>query len=292
MSVQLAKNVDVNKLKYSEVKTLASGAKSVYINYGPEKLTIQTPVMSLPYGIGEPFENKELTKSSVPVEKDKKYDLTLSFRGFDENPKIKSFHDKLKEIETKIIEDGVINRLAWFKDDDVNEKMSAKMFTPIIKVDKDPTTGKVVGKYPPTFKAKLPYDIKTDKFAFDSYDMDNNEVDFLSIMKKLKGAKVQAIIQLTGIWFAGGRYGCSWKFVSGKFQLFQSYKMTFIEDSDTEKIEKEEEEEEEDDLSVDTDTLKTLQVAPDEEDEEEEDDDTPPPPVPPPKKAAGGRTRK
>jgi len=291
MSVQLSKNVDVNKLKYSEVKTLASGAKSVYINYGTEKLTIQTPVMSLPYGIGEPFENKELAKSSVPVEKDKKYDLTLSFRGFDDNPKIKSFHDKLKEIETKIIEDGVINRLAWFKDDDVNEKMSAKMFTPIIKVDKDPTTGKVVGKYPPTFKAKLPYDIKTDKFAFDSYDMDNNEVDFLSIMKKLKGAKVQAIIQLTGIWFAGGRYGCSWKFVSGKFQLFQSYKMTFIEDSDTEKIEKEEEEEEDDDLSVDADTLKTLQVAPDEEDEEE-DDDTPPPPVPPPKKAAGGRARK
>ena len=27
MSVQLAKNVDVSKLKYSEVKTLASGAK-------------------------------------------------------------------------------------------------------------------------------------------------------------------------------------------------------------------------------------------------------------------------
>lgn len=271
MSVLLPKQVDVSKLKYSEVKTLSSGAKTVYINYGFDKLTMQTPVMSLPYGLGEPYENKDTSKGSSQVEKEKKYDLTLSFRGIDENPKIKSFHDKLKDIENKVIDDAFTNRLAWFKDDyEGNKSFVAKLFTPIVKTDKDKETGKIVGKYPSTFKAKLPYDVKNDRFNFDSYNMDNEELTFTDIMYKLKGAKTQLIVQLMGIWFAGGKYGCSWKIVSGKFQLQQSSKITFIEDSDTEKLSIKDDEEEDDDMSVDRDAVAKTTEVPEEEEEEEE----------------------
>jgi hypothetical protein len=290
--VQLAKNIDVNKLRYSEMKTLTSGAKTVYVNYGSEKLTIQTPVLSLPYGLGEPYEAKDAAKNGTTVsDKEKKYDLTASFRGIDENPKVKVFHDKLKEIENKIIDDAFQNRLAWFKDDfDGNKSFVSKLFSPIVRVDKDPTTGKPVGKYPPTFKAKLPYDNKSNTFAFDSYDMDNNELDFNEIMTKLKGAKAQLIVQLSGIWFAGGKYGCSWKIVSAKFQLHQNSKITFIVDSDTEDIVNEDEDE--DDV-VNSETLSNLNNTPvpieedeeeDDEDEEEAEEAPTPEPSPPPKK--------
>jgi hypothetical protein len=289
--VQLAKNIDVNKLRYSEMKTLTSGAKTVYVNYGSEKLTIQTPVLSLPYGLGEPYEAKDAAKNGTTIsDKEKKYDLTASFRGIDENPKVKVFHDKLKEIENKIIDDAFSNRLAWFKDDfDSNKSFVSKLFSPIVRVDKDPTTGKPVGKYPPTFKAKLPYDNKSNTFAFDSYDMDNNELDFNEIMTKLKGAKAQLIVQLSGIWFAGGKYGCSWKIVSAKFQLHQNSKITFIVDSDTEDVVNEDEDE--DDV-VNSETLSNLNNTPvpieeddDEEEEEEEEEEAPTPePSPPPKK--------
>ena len=288
--VQLAKNIDVNKLRYSEMKTLTSGAKTVYVNYGSEKLTIQTPVLSLPYGLGEPYEAKDAAKNGTTIsDKEKKYDLTASFRGIDENPKVKVFHDKLKEIENKIIDDAFNNRLAWFKDDfDGNKSFVSKLFSPIVRVDKDPTTGKPVGKYPPTFKAKLPYDNKSNTFAFDSYDMDNNELDFNEIMTKLKGAKAQLIVQLSGIWFAGGKYGCSWKIVSAKFQLHQNSKITFIVDSDTEDVVNDDEDE--DDV-VNSETLSNLNNTPvpieedDEEEEEEEEEEAPTPePSPPPKK--------
>jgi len=269
--VFLSKNVDVNKLRYSEVRTLASGAKTVYVNYGAEKLTIQTPVLYLPYGIGEPYEAKD---SVVSSDKDKKYDLTVSFRGMDDNPKVKIFHDKLKEIETKVIDDAFANRLAWFKDDfDGNKTFVSKLFTPIVKVDKDPNTGKPVGKYPPTFKAKLPYDNKSNTFTFDTYDMENNEVDFEKIMKSLKGAKSQLIVQLTGIWFAGGKYGCSWKVVSSKFQLQQITKMTFIQDSDAENIDDENEDDDDiidGDCQQNIDNGKDLKQEDDVEEEEEE----------------------
>jgi hypothetical protein len=272
---QLPKNIDVNKLRYSEVRSLASGAKSVYVNYGTDKLTIQTPVVSIPYGLGEPFETKEAAKKGLTItDKDKKYDLTVSFRGMDENPKVQVFHDKLKEIEAKVIEDAFQNRLAWFKDDfDGNKSFVSKLFSPIVKIDKDPDTGKPLGKYPPTFKAKLPYDNKTNSFAFDAYDMDNNELSFQSIMTKLKSAKCQLIVQLTGIWFAGGKYGCSWKIISGKFQLHQNTKITFIVDSDTENVFGDDED---DDIINSEAIAATNNVIKDEEeddDEYEEDED-------------------
>jgi len=292
-STILPKNIDMTKLKYSEVKTLASGAKSVYINYGSGKLRVQTPVMSMPYGLGEGYEDKQLAKSGTVVNKpasEKKYDLTLSFKGQDENPKIQAFHDKLKEIEQRVIDDAFNNRLEWFKDDfDGNKSFVAKLFNNMVKIDKDPKTGKPIGKYPPTFKVKIPFDNKNDKFTFDSYSMDNEEIVFDDIMKKLKGGKTQLIIELSGIWFAGGKYGCTWKMISGKFQISQNMKAEFIEDSDVDKIEDEEEEEDED-ISQPATEIAKLENSDEEEEEGDENDVKPTPPPAAVKK--GGRGAK
>jgi hypothetical protein len=256
----LPKNVDVSKLKYAEVKILASGSKSIYVNYGTQRLRIQTPVMYMPYGIGEGFEDK--SKKLHDVKKDKKYDITLSFKGYDENAKIQVFLDKMRELEGEIIDKAFENREPWFKDDcDGNKAIVARLFSPIIKVDKDPKTGKVVGKYPPTIRVKVPYDEANDKFNFDSFDMENNEIDFHNIITKLKAGKTQLIIELTGIWIAGGKYGCTWKIVSGKFQLSMSNKMAFIEDSDTEKLSNDEEDEDDDDVEAVTDAIDDTKLA-------------------------------
>lgn len=246
------KDINTNNFKYSEVKTLASGAKAVYINYGSGKLRIQTPVMFLPYGVSEGFEDKKADKK---VEnKVKKYNLTLSFKGQDENPKIEVFLNKMKDIETKIINDAFDNREPWFKDDfDGNKAIVSRLFSPIIKVDKDKNTGKVIGKYPPTINFKLPYDTANEKFNFQSFNMDDNEViDFGEIAGKLKSGKAQLIVELNSIWFAGGKFGCTWKMNAGKFKCSVNNSISFIEDSDTEKVKEDEEDEEEeiDEVSV------------------------------------------
>lgn len=241
------KDINTNNFKYSEVKVLASGAKAVYINYGSGKLRIQTPVMFLPYGVSEGFEDKKADKK---VEnKVKKYNLTLSFKGQDENPKIEIFLNKMKEIENKIINDAFDNREPWFKDDfDGNKAIVSRLFSPIIKIDKDKNTGKVIGKYPPTINFKLPFDMVNDKFNFQSFNMDDNEViDFGEIAGKLKSGKAQLIVELNSIWFAGGKFGCTWKINAGKFKCSVNNSINFIEDSDTEKV-KEDEDEDEDEI--------------------------------------------
>jgi hypothetical protein len=289
----LPKNVEISKLKYSEVKTLSSGSKSVYVNYATGKLRIQTPVLFMPYGIGEGYEDKSVKNPEIKKNIDKKYDLTVSFKGHDENPKILTFLEKMREIEQEIIDKAFEYRLEWFKDDyDGNKAFVARMFSQMIKVDKDPKTGKPVGKYPPTLKVKVPYDGLNDKFKFDCYDMENNEIEFTNVISKLKGGRTQLIIELTGIWMAGGKYGCTWKIVSSKFQLSQSNKMAFIEDSDTEKkdAEEEEEEEEEDEPSLSKQENKVENSEP--EDDENDEDEEKKEVVEDKKEQAKGRGRK
>ena len=284
MNVLLPKQFNVDKIKYSEMKIMKSGAKSVYLNYQGSKINIQTPVLSIPYGVND---NTQFIKDD-PKRKDeaRKYDITASFKGMDENPKVKAFHDKLIELENKICEDASKNSVAWFKKNfEGNKGAIENMFSPIVRRDKDKETGMFADKYPPTFKAKLPYDSAEDKFEFDCYDMDNNEIDFKDYVANLKGGKAQFIIQLNGLWFSAGMFGCSWKIISAKFQKINTSKITFVKDSDEENVADDEDDE---DIDVDTEVIaktivsdsvkdnkkiKQVVASPAKEEEEEEEDD-------------------
>ena len=253
MNVLLAKNFNVDKLKYSELKVMKSGAKSVYINYNGNKVNLQTPILNIPYGVNDNMQF--IKKDENRKDEERKYDVTVSFKGMDENPKIKQFHDKMKELENKIIDDAFANRLVWFKNNySGNKDVVSNMFTPIVKHDKDKLTGEYANKYPPTFKAKIPYNSNENKFEFDCYDMDNNETNFNDILSNLKGGKAQFIIQLSGIWFSAGMFGCSWKIVSAKFQQLNTSKITFVADSDDE-MNNANDDEDDDDISVDNDVI-------------------------------------
>ena len=287
MNVLLPKQFNVDKIKYSEMKVMKSGAKSVYLNYQGSKINIQTPVLSIPYGVND---NTQFIKDD-PKRKDeaRKYDITASFKGMDENPKLQAFHDKFIELEQKICEDASKNSVAWFKKNfEGNKGAIENMFSPIVRRDKDKETGMFADKYPPNFKAKLPYDSVEDKFEFDAYDMDNNEIDFKDYVANLKGGKAQFIIQLNGLWFSAGMFGCSWKIISAKFQKINTSKITFVKDSDEENAEDDDEDDE--DIDIDTEVIskviatvvpekdnkKIQQVVPtlvEEEEEEEEEED-------------------
>ena len=241
-------DVKVSKLRYSPIKPLSSGARIVYVNYGDEKLTVQTPLVSLPYGVSDGVfaANRAAGGAAGGAgggdgdADNKRYDISLSFRGMEDMPKIKAFHDKMVEIEKKIMDDAFTNRQAWLRDDFNGMKPIVNaLMNPIVRVDRDKDTGKVTNKYPPTMKVKLPYDTRSDCFAFDALDMANKEVDFKAIMTKLKGTKALLAIQLTGLYFAGGKYGCMWKVITGMFQkTTERKKAVMLHDSDVEEAAK------------------------------------------------------
>lgn len=300
-NVNLPKNINVNKFKYSAPKALSNGSRTVYVSYEGERLTLQTPLMSMPYGVGNGY---NADKGEDDGGQGKKYETNVSFKGADDNPAMKKMLEKMKEIENKIKDDCFKERLTWLRDDyDGIKSVVDRLFYPIVKYSKDKQTGKVTDEYPPTMKLKFPYDPSKDVFNFECMNMNGDELDFKSVVDNLKGAKGRFIIQLAGLWFAGGKYGCTWKIVKASFELSSKAKVAFVEDSDDEGDVKDvgsDEDVEQDALHMASNpspvgkkTPTTTQVEeseeeedeeqPEEEQEEEEEEEVPPPPPAPTK---------
>lgn len=317
----LAKKIDVSKIRYGPLKKNPVGGKSVYINYGGEKLVLQFPLMHVPYAVSDGLLMKEGKKDEA---KAPSYSMNVSFKGKEDNKAIGNLFTKLQEIEDKIKKDVFTNRVTWLNDryDDM-EVVVSKLFSSNISYDKDKETKQVLNRYPPTFRVKLPSIVEKDDdgnsevvFKFDATDMENNEVNFAELLTKLKGSKAQLIVQLAGLWFAGGKYGCTWKVLSGRFQVARNLRYNYVEDSDDEAPVKgavRDEEEEDEDVLEDVEAAlqddppspprkatkaapvsKKEVVVPESEEEEEEveaeeegeeeEEEEPTPPPPPPKK--------
>ena len=97
-SLVKGKNIDISKVSFSAPRSLDNGAKLVYVNYNEGRFSVQTPWMSMPWKMGA------FTDGDYP-----KYSGDFSFKGMDDDPDMKAFHDKFKALEQRIIEGGVEN---------------------------------------------------------------------------------------------------------------------------------------------------------------------------------------
>ena len=193
--VILPKDFNVSRLGYAPPKYVEGGGKSILIKYDGDPLIVQTPEMALPFGIGV----WKTGRSDMPD----KYNLDVSFQGMDGRVSLKVFFDMLKAMETRLVTDQ--NSTEWFSKryPRVGEIVEA-LFTPLIRTDSV--------KYP-TFKMTLPF--KDGEFELDGVYDDHkcaiNLMDIVNCEGKGKGSRVRAITQCTGIWFADGKFGCTWK---------------------------------------------------------------------------------
>lgn len=228
MSLIKAKNIDTSKISFSTPRTLDNGAKLVYVNYNDGRFSVQTPWMTMPWKMGV------YSEGEYP-----KYSIDMSFRGMDDNPEIKAFHDKFKELEQVIIDGGHKNCAAWLKKDPKTSKeVIEALFNPILKVSKDKETGMPDGKWPPIMKLKVPRRDGTWEFKlFDKngteYKINDSEepVDVEELF--IKNTRVRCIIQCVGLWVASGNYMCQWKVTRAEVEVPKTYSNDdFLSDSD------------------------------------------------------------
>lgn len=273
INVILTKEFKPDHITYSELKVLPNGiAKTVNIKYDDQRTVIQSPEMYIPYDVNENVDEKGI----------KKYDLNLSFRGQETNPPLKRWFETVQAIENKIIDDAVANSLTWFKKKYTSRDVVAALFSSSIRFDKDKETGEVLNRYPPTMKVRVPYDNKAGRFNFDAVNNDDEEVDFADIRSDLKSGKARLLLQLSGLWIAGGKFGCSWRVFQGKFTPVKKTRgaIAFRQESDDEGDDAKEDTD--DDLvadAVQAVAAVTVVEESEEEEEEEEEEKLPPPPV-------------
>jgi len=190
-------NFNSKNITISAPRTLQSGAKQAYMNYGGEKVIMQTAIaMTVPFGLN-------IADKYGPPE----YSVDLSFRAADQRPEIKEFLDVMTQIDDLMIQKGVENSVAWFKKP-LGEAVIREFYTPSVKYSKDKEGN--VTSYPPNLKLKLRK--VNNEFETKFYDLNGNPHRGIPVEELLvKGVQVTAIMECGGVWFAGSKFGLTWR---------------------------------------------------------------------------------
>lgn len=212
MSTSIPSIMDINLegVSISSPKILSNGGKMCYLSLPNRKqLVFKTPTFKIPYGLSN-WENS-------------KFHIDVSL-----NSDADEFMKKVVLLEEAIVEEAFNNSVSWFGKKQSKEVITA-LFSSAIKYSKDPNS-----KYPPTMKLKLPF--SGNKFKCDAYNSKREPIEITEDSFS-KGSNVTCIVQCSGIWIAGNKFGPSFNVVQVKVDSRSGNKISgyaFIDDSDDE----------------------------------------------------------
>lgn len=259
-SIILPTDLDVSSVSFSAPRTLDNGGRAIYMSLNRSPIVLQTPEMIAPYGVSNWNDDGKGPD---------KYSLDLSFKGKDDRDNLRTFFDKMSELDKKLVRDGMENSMTWLKKKYNSTDVVEALYTPMIKYAKDKATGETTDKYPPTFKLKIPF--VNGQFQCEVYDNKRNSIDIKQLIDNgsMKGAKVTAIIQCLGLWVAGGKFGCTWKVLQMRVAPPQTIKGYAFKDVEDDNAEESDIEDDDTDSTKAAAKISTLKV---DENEDSEDD--------------------
>ena len=188
-----------SKITFSAVKSLESGGKQAYLNYSGNPLSIQLDKLETPFGLST------YDKSTPP-----KHSVDLKLRGYDDptnNPKNALLFKVLSSLDEFMLDQAEKNAVAWFKGPKSRAVLS-ELYTPTVRFALDKEGNRK--PYPPTVKANLRK--KNDEFDVELYDENLKPMSGVPLEDVLvKGSVLTVLIQCTSVWFAGAKFGLSWK---------------------------------------------------------------------------------
>jgi len=123
-----------------------------------------------------------------------------------------AFLENIKKLNDYIKEQACLNSKAWFGKVQSAEVVDA-FWTPILKYPKDKSTGEPDYSKSPTLRVKIPF--WDGQFKCEIYNVQRElifpkpNVSILDVVPK--GSEVKVMLQCGGIWFAGGKFGVTWK---------------------------------------------------------------------------------
>ena len=208
-SILLSKEFNINNVVFDDkIKSLDTGAKMKLMSYNKNPLIIQTPECILPYGINN---------NNMDDENAFKYTMDISFKDKDNRSGLMNFFNLIQSLDELIVDQAFKHHKDWFKKSFPSKEVVEALYTPMIKYAKDKDTGEITDAYPPTFKFKVPY--VNNKFQCEFFDYSANSMVPMDVVQmNTKGAKAISIIKCNGIWFAGGKFGVSWKAIQVQIQ--------------------------------------------------------------------------
>ena len=196
------KNLDTNLVTLADKpRQMDNGSKYVWAGYKGQKLSVQTPRMSVAFSM------KPNTMGEYP-----KYSVELSFQGMDTDKSLQKFHDNIEAMDNFMIDAGVKNSMAWFKQKKVSRDVIEAKYSTMIKTPTDKETGEVLTQFPQRLRVKVPF--YDGKFGCKLFGKDGKEIEDAPLEDILvRGTRVKAIIECVGLWISASGYMCQWKMV-------------------------------------------------------------------------------
>jgi hypothetical protein len=211
-----------NDVKYTKPKINKSGGKSVGIlnSHNNKQLLLSTPII-LTWGVNE-FVDEQNGKKS--------YNMALQFPNdsyaTEQNTK---FLEAMKGFETKLKQDALKYSKEWLNKTKTSAEVVDALFTPMLKYPKDKNTGEFDYTRAPSLNVKFGY--WNDEFDCEVYDREQkqlfpaNDPTKTNLMALIpKSSNVAVILKCGGLWFANGKFGCTWKLVQAVVKQRESYK--------------------------------------------------------------------
>ena len=196
--------------KYMKPKINKSGGKSVGVlnSSSGKSLYLSTPLM-LTWGVSEFVDDKTGRKT---------YDMSLQFPREDySTAATEKFLENITAFQAKLKADAIVNSKEWLNKSKMSPEVVDALFHPMLKHPKDPETGEPDYTRAPTLRVKLDY--WDEKFTCEVYDLEqklvfpNDDSDVMPMQLIEKGSNVAVVIRCGGLWFANGKFGCTWKLV-------------------------------------------------------------------------------
>lgn len=155
------------------------------------RLTIQTPALSLPFGVSAYRERPDAEVSS--------YSIDVSFRGMETEPKISSFLQRMKDFDDHMLDSAVLHSKDWYGGKQKSREVLEDSYRKLVKEHPE-------GKYAPVMKIKIP--VQNGKPNCSFFDVDKKPIGVDDIPK---GSTVKVICEVTQVWFVGSSWGVTWR---------------------------------------------------------------------------------
>ncbi len=219
------RNLDINKVSFVPGPAKPGRNPGINIKYDGQNMQILVPRLAFPGGVMVRTDDKSGATS---------YTLMGTLAGCDNYAKspapdgtdVQKFYNFLMQLEERIIAAGVENSVKWFGKKRSEEGIR-EGFNRIVGTSKDNVDGEWVpnGKYPPSFKAKVP--VYDGRVSTEIVDGNRNPLyatpeSLTSIFSK--GVECNLVVSGSIYVIAGGGFGTTWRLQTA--QVFARARMT------------------------------------------------------------------
>ena len=218
-------NLDINKVSFVPGPTKPGRNPAINLKYEGQNMQIRVPRLAFPGGVMVRTDEKSGATT---------YTLMGTLAGCDSFAKerapqdndIQKFYNFLMDLEERIIVAAVENSVKWFGKKRSEEGIR-EGFNRVIGTSKDNVDGEWVpnGKYPPSFKTKLP--VYDGRVSTEIVDGNRNPVYTTpDTLTSVFGKGVEANLVVSGSIYviAGGGFGVTWRLQTA--QVFARARLT------------------------------------------------------------------